>query len=510
MFLTILEYIVKYMLPILIFYIVGLCIIRMIFQNLLWYCAGANIELLEKCTNDHSRYQNIGASIVMTSILAWISMGFAMYSIFESFIACFLIGFVWACMIFVLDRTIVTSMRKPIRGKIVAQGQVVWGIQGSSKEWLFVLIRFVIAILISMIITKPLEIKIFETTLTTPLNNMKDEQTKKDNAGIQESTGITQINQGIDAANTTISNFDARINKRENSPEHDALQQQYDKCKNDIKGQLSRNDEKITTQTKRIGELSSLKDNSWALTEIKGCKETKSRLIQERNNIEAPCNAINSKMIKKDKEHIDNLNKQKGEGQTRFNTLTAEKGKAEVIAVEEGGKRQGERNKAFGAHIIAQIQALEKLKSDNWSMFITSWLITLMFIIIETAPVLAKFMSSHGDYDDAFEAAEIEHWIKLQEAKALQIKQMNEKVIEADASMARNAVANANIHENALNQQLTLESAKQATKNKEELDNYNELVKRIADAQKEIAEKQVEIWREEQLKKLNNNLPSNP
>jgi hypothetical protein len=217
-------------------------------------------------------------------------------------------------------------------------------------------------------------------------------------------------------------------------------------------------------------------------------------------------------MREKDKEYLTSLGTQKTTEETDKGELIQQRGAANKIAIQELSKRKGERDKAFGVHIIAQIQALEKLKSDDktGAMGWTSFLITLMFIIIETAPVLAKFFSARGQYDEAFEEAEIEHWVKLQEAKALQIKQMNEKLIEADASMARNAVANANIHENALNQQLTLESSKQATKNKEELDNYNELVKRIADAQKEIAEKQVEIWREEQLKKLNNNLPPNP
>lgn len=43
------------------------------FQRILWTIAGAEIPILEKCRTDHKKYGAMGATIAMTSFIAFLS-----------------------------------------------------------------------------------------------------------------------------------------------------------------------------------------------------------------------------------------------------------------------------------------------------------------------------------------------------------------------------------------------------------------------------------------------------
>ena len=42
------------------------------FQRILWTIAGAEIPILEKCRTDHKKYGAMGATIAMTSFIAFL------------------------------------------------------------------------------------------------------------------------------------------------------------------------------------------------------------------------------------------------------------------------------------------------------------------------------------------------------------------------------------------------------------------------------------------------------
>lgn len=523
----------KYILPIALFYLLGIYFIRMTLKNLLWHCAGANVELLEKCPNDHSRYQNIGATIIMTAFLAWISMGFALHSVFNSMLASVLVGFVWACMIFILDRTIVTSMQKPIRNNIQSQGVTIWGVQGGGwakfgdgfREIGFTLLRLVIAILISFVITKPLEIKIFESRLRPVLDEMKDEQASKDSLGIWNSGEIVAIKQDKLQIEQNIESLNSAIANNEKCPEYDQLTKEAQDCLVKIQGEISSKRKSIEIYKAKIGQLRT----AWAVPrpsyieeKIGEYQNSYKSLEGQITTLQKPCNEITQKRDKVQRNYIDSLKKGVSEKSKTLIQRGQEMEEANKKAFDESSKRESHRADAFKDNIIPQIQALEKLKSKDDAMFYTSWLIMFMFIIIETAPVLAKLFSKRGQYDDAFEEAEIAKWIDLQKIKAEQIQDMNvslsaKEVIsktniqELEAKAQRDALANENSHNQDTTHKLALQAAKHTKAYNEELSNYEKLVSKIAEAQRKIALEQVEIWKNEQLeilkKKSNNNNP---
>lgn len=79
--------------------------------------------------------------------MAFIASAYALYDVFDDVYPALLFGIVWGLLIFNLDRFIVSTIRK--RDKL-------------SSEFLQASPRIILAIIIAIVISKPLEIKIFE------------------------------------------------------------------------------------------------------------------------------------------------------------------------------------------------------------------------------------------------------------------------------------------------------------------------------------------------------------
>jgi hypothetical protein len=121
----------------------------------LWFCAGANIKVLERCQVDHNKYAMIGFTILLTSILASLSGGYALWTVFNSTKIAVGFGLFWGLMIGNLDRFLVSTNRKEEK----------WSIE----ESVFLGVRLLVAISIAFVVAKPLELKIFEKPIRAEL-----------------------------------------------------------------------------------------------------------------------------------------------------------------------------------------------------------------------------------------------------------------------------------------------------------------------------------------------------
>lgn len=122
----------------------------MLKQFFLW-CAGVHKETLSQYPEEHSKYVSIGATIFFTGLFASLAGGYALYFVFNgnplAVVYALLFGLIWGLAIFNLDRYIVLSIDK----------------SGSTgKQLLQALPRILLAILIGIVISRPLELKIFD------------------------------------------------------------------------------------------------------------------------------------------------------------------------------------------------------------------------------------------------------------------------------------------------------------------------------------------------------------
>jgi len=153
------------------------------FESFLWMCAGADREILEQCPDaDRIKYQGIGGIIFATGILAFISSSYAFWTVFSpkdglalepevynhaanmAVIGSIFGGIVWGLVIFNIDRFIVSS---------TGSGDGTSSI--SAGEFFQALPRMLMAGLIGLCLSTPLELRILKPEIDTFLHQEQED-----------------------------------------------------------------------------------------------------------------------------------------------------------------------------------------------------------------------------------------------------------------------------------------------------------------------------------------------
>lgn len=124
-------------------------------HRFLWWCAGAHQDLLKQFPSEHSKYSGLGGVILATFVLASLSAGYAIFSVFGNWWWTIAFALIWGLIIFNFDRFLVSTMRK-------------YGVSKRKQFWMAVP-RIVLALLIGITIARPLELKIFEKEVNTQI-----------------------------------------------------------------------------------------------------------------------------------------------------------------------------------------------------------------------------------------------------------------------------------------------------------------------------------------------------
>lgn len=155
------------------------------FKELFWWCSGADKPLLRMCPGDHSKYVGIGTVIFFTACMAFISSSYAISFVFKvdkfwdwDTLAVLGFGLFWGFMIFFLDRFITNTM--------YSDGEVTI----SKDEFIGGLPRILIAIFLGIVISAPLQLKIFEQKIEMEMEYQRraeriNEETKAREHAIQ-------------------------------------------------------------------------------------------------------------------------------------------------------------------------------------------------------------------------------------------------------------------------------------------------------------------------------------
>jgi hypothetical protein len=295
-------------------------------KNFFWLCSGASRALLEKCPTEASKYVGIGATVFFTGVFAALSAAYALFTVFESYFAAVGFGIVWGLMIFNLDRFIVSSMRKTGNMK---------------KEFYMAVPRLILAILISIVIAKPLEMKIFEKEIMAEFELMEKQQfTRK----------MHEISSRYEIESQTI-------------------QEDISRLKIEIDDKAQKRDElRSFAQKEADGTGGSMRRNAGPIYQIK--KADADRQEEELNALRGTNEALIAQKQNRLAE-IDGLIRQ------------------EVLAI----------NRSTLPGPAARMDALSSLTSKSNAIWLANWFILLLFIAVETAPVIVKFISPRGPYD---------------------------------------------------------------------------------------------------------------
>lgn len=402
-------------------------------------CSGANNKILKEVPPDYleteqTKFEGIGGAIFFTSFLAFISCSFALSTIVKdihignwiipSLIISLSFGFVWALMIFNLDRYIVSSMRK--KGNL--KGEIIHAIP-----------RILIALLFATVISKPLELEIFRTEIEAQLPNSANEQTlflknkidslsiyqqklKSENDTLRENPYKSAFVQNAeDDLNLVSSEYDSLakiLNPKINqlSKNISDLQGQF----KDANGLITEYNREIRNIENKIKEFPYHIDNPQRKIEI---TQLERKRYPQRLRVNRLPEEIKS-LKEERKGYKDELKKIEDEIGLKSNELSAQKSDIEVlvkaqieknkITIEEveteikSTAKERQKLKAMFTGLLARLKALEDLKGKkgNFVIYLASTLVFLIFLAIETAPIFVKLISNQTLYDQILEEFE--------------------------------------------------------------------------------------------------------
>lgn len=299
-------------------------------NEFLWTFAGVHKPLLRQCPNEYAKYAGMGGTILCTAIMAMISGGYAIYFVFEDFWISCAFGFFWGCLILNLDRFIVSTMYSDGKHTI------------SWLELKSGLPRIIMAILLGIVISTPLEMKLFEERID---GKIKEIQQEREDQWISTISGdnlqLAALKEEKENIENEIRNKEALVEER-----YKAYEAEIDgNAPSGIKGEGPIADRKKSAHEKADTDL----------------KEYKSRVQSRLDQLELQIKEI------EDNNHLQQ--------------------KSYASVINETGFCQ-------------RYEAFAKIDDDDKDLTAVIWFIRLLFIIIEVAPVIFRMMIASGSYDE--------------------------------------------------------------------------------------------------------------
>jgi len=140
-------------------------------SNFLWWCAGAHQKLLRQFPSEQTKYAGLGGVLLATFVLATLSSGYAIYSVFGNWLWTLAFALIWGLIIFNFDRFLVATMRK-------------YGVSRRKQVWMAVP-RLALALLIGLTIARPLELKIFEKEIAVKMQENQHHKIQRNDSLLQ-------------------------------------------------------------------------------------------------------------------------------------------------------------------------------------------------------------------------------------------------------------------------------------------------------------------------------------
>lgn len=137
-------------------------------SNFLWWCAGAHQKLLRQFPSEHIKYAGLGGVLLATFVLASLSSGYAIYTVFGNWLWTLGFAVVWGLIIFNFDRFLVATMRK-------------YGVS-KRRQLLMAVPRLLLAVLIGITIARPLELKIFDKEIAVKMEENLHKKIQKNDS----------------------------------------------------------------------------------------------------------------------------------------------------------------------------------------------------------------------------------------------------------------------------------------------------------------------------------------
>lgn len=346
------------------------------FTQFLWWCCGGDKRILIKATHyDRVKYAGIGAIILVTGILACFSGGFAFHTIFgpkdfgqseienietsreiASSILSDYIPFIsglfnsttvtiffaifWGLMIFNLDRFIISST-----GKGDGKSSI------SLKEFGNALPRILMALILGIVISKPLELKILQPEIDAELQLVQNSH--RDSLNAITEVKFQQELKRLDELRAPLSNRKIEIAKLLEERRLEIVNLR-DELQKEIQGRVGSGRSGYGPAAKRIEDNISRGEIEFNAVKI------------ELNN------------------ELESINQELNDLKAQISSLDENRNNERIRNIQNARQLDG---------LLARLEIADRIGG------LVPLFLTLLFLFIETAPIFFKLMMEKGPYD---------------------------------------------------------------------------------------------------------------
>lgn len=394
-------------------------------SKFLCWCAGADTKLLKKYPEDITKQSAVGLAVLFTGLFALLSGGYAAYRIFDypneqltppsdtnTYI---FVGILWGLLIFNLDRLIVLSVKKT----------------GSRSQLFWTTFpRLILAVLISLVIAKPLEIRIFQDRIADTLSDLRLEEQLEDKKKIETLTGLGGALQEKEQTDEAKKQAQKELSLDCDSPECVRLRAAIPPAEAALSRSQGILNREYTGLVRNINFINNKDSRHWTFSydenqkkvytmipssriELNKYTNRRSSIVGDRNRKRDVVESLKSQLVaavttfKKGKQTVFNAAQQQADEALRLAKRTQE------IADSLAAAKENDTNLGLSNNFVAQLGALGELtkwqvaeegkKKPTNTMFWINLALIILFIVIETAPILVKAIAPLSAYDYALD-----------------------------------------------------------------------------------------------------------
>lgn len=386
------------------------------FTRFLWFVAGADIEMLSLCPLDYKKYEAIGMTILMTSLVGFAAGSSAAWYFTEDTLWTLAFGLFWSLLIFSIDRSLVVTLKKDPYKK--------------SYYVLPLVFRGFLAILVAGIMSIPLELLVFNGFIQNDIENYKSDLLKQqhdDSFDAQQAAEYDSksksLGQLLKTESSKKDNIEMSINNKRSERQREVNMLNHPNTTTYNNAQASANG-----LQRQLNELYSLPNSDYRRNRIPGLR---SQISHQRSVMASEKNAWNSKVNARISE-LDNEIAQLSDALIVAKETIArtdkEKQRVDSTSVSYQARAEESLNKtderfrngnnftlyyAVLAHAIYKTHKVthERMETDgktytyeteefvNKDFIFLLWFIRAMFFVIELLPSIVKVVSKAGQYE---------------------------------------------------------------------------------------------------------------
>ena len=382
----------------------------------LWFIAGADIEMLSLCPLDYKKYEAIGMTILMTSLVGFAAGSSAAWYFTEDALWTLVFGLFWSLLIFSIDRSLVVTLKKDPYKK--------------SYYVLPLVFRGFLAILVAGIMSIPLELLVFNGFIQNDIENYKSDllkQQHQDSFDAQQAAEYDSKSKSLDQLLKSESNkkddIITAINDKRSERQREVNMLNHPNTTTYNNAQTSANG-----LQRQLNELYSLPNSDYRRNRIPGLR---SQISHQRSVMASERNAWNTKVNARISE-LDNEIAQLSDAlrlaKENIARTDREKQRVDSTSVSYQARAEESLNKtderfrngnnftlyyAVLAHAIYKTHKVthERMGTDgktytyeteefvNKDFMFLLWFIRAMFFVIELLPSIVKVVSKAGQYE---------------------------------------------------------------------------------------------------------------